>query len=546
MANRTNLALIGGFLKPRNSAAHGTLHASYMMCQALAEVGGYGELHVYQESPRQLPRDAELALPSAPRALVFDKGQLLSTEHRYQAIYPANGEQIGSAPYLARPMDDWAPVICSIGTAHISGQWSNLLVALCSGAVRASDGLIFKSRSAQKIFEEVFQDWEHRLPAGAAFPRQQVVIPNGVDVEANKRSDALRAETRRQLRIGTDDVVFLAFSRLSPGTKGDQLALLVRWKQVLARLPRALLVLSGAVVDRSFVSELRNTARAVGVADRVLIVENPFELMVNAGQRLMSAADVFVHLTTGVEEASSLVVHEAMGHALPVIATDWSGLGEVINDGVDGYLIPTVGLPVPRDLSEPLFAVSHITLAAAAGQLVSCDWRRFVDRAVELGQPERRSSMAAAARKNIEGRTLHLVARRYADFFAACSRQAEASWDGRTSYRALVNLQQVLEAQGALPVNPAARLRLRDRGLAALLAGGQSVEEARRLEQLIGLIAAEDGLSLGQLGVRLAAVLSSAGKAAAPEAALAGHSRLLVKLINFGAVDLDTGAPETT
>jgi hypothetical protein len=189
----------------------------------------------------------------------LDKIQLAVSPHDYAAIYAANGEQITASPWVLRPQRSRAPVVCSVGTTHITGQWLYLLVALASGASRASDGFIFKSQAARSLFDSVWQAWRTRLAPGAEFPGQHTVIGNGVDVQQNRLSPALREDTRRQLRIGPDDVVFLAFSRLSPGTKGDPLAQLVRWRQVLDRAPRALLILSGMVVDRAFVAELRAT-----------------------------------------------------------------------------------------------------------------------------------------------------------------------------------------------------------------------------------------------------------------------------------------------
>ena len=53
------------------------------------------------------------------------------------------------------------------------------------------------------------------------FPETSIVIPNGVDIELNRRSASLREETRRRLRVAPEDVLFLCFSRISPGSKGD-------------------------------------------------------------------------------------------------------------------------------------------------------------------------------------------------------------------------------------------------------------------------------------------------------------------------------------
>ena len=234
--DESNLAVVGGFLRPKQQVAQGTLHASYMMCRAIAEVGGYGELHVYQEGPRHLPRDMDLVPPAAPRARLFDKPMLPRTGERYAAIYLANGEQIESAPHVLRPPGDWAPVVCSVGIDPHSGPVVQPAGGAGQRCIRPTDGFIFKSRSAQHIFREVWTDWAERFGL-TGFPEDTVVIPNGVDVGTNQRSQPLREETRRRLHLGNRDLMFLSFSRLSRGTKGDQLALVVRWREVVAHCP---------------------------------------------------------------------------------------------------------------------------------------------------------------------------------------------------------------------------------------------------------------------------------------------------------------------
>jgi glycosyltransferase involved in cell wall biosynthesis len=536
------LALFGGFLRPRRHAAHGTQQAAYLMCQALAEVGGYDEIHVYQDPPRQLPPDAELVLPRTPPAVRFDKPQLAVSPHVYAAIYAANGEQITASPWVLRPQGSRAPVVCSIGTTHITGQWLYLLVALASGASRTSDGFIFKSQAARSLFESVWQDWRQRLAPGAAFPGQHTVIGNGVDVQQNRRSPALREDTRRQLRIGPDEVVFLAFSRLSPGTKGDPLAQLVRWRQVLDRAPRALLILSGMVVDRTFVAELRATARAAGVAERVLILDNPYELMPDARERLMSAADAFLHLTTGIEEASSLVVHEAMAHGLPVIASRWAGLGEVITEGETGFLIETASLPVAPAVRAAPFGAPHAGLVVNAGQLVTCDWAAFVERAVALATgAELRARMAAAARARMEGQTLQMVARRYAEFFQHCAREASGEHVEPARFRPLVDLEAVLRFQGARGLPSTQRLRAGNLAAADLVGSRLPAAEARRLREVLASLAEGGVLTAGELAVRLQATAEPGPADSRGGAALADQGLLMARLLNYGVVEPDGG-----
>ena len=546
MTERTKLAVIGGFTKPRDSIAHGTHHASYVACQALAAVGGYSEIHVYQEFPPPPGRGGELILPKQPPSRVFDKSAMPTTSERYQAIYIANGEQIGPVPYLLRPHDDWAPLICSVGTAHSAAQWHSLLVALASGAVRTTDGFVFKSRAARALFREVWSEWTGRLGMAPPFPESSVVIPNGVDVELHRRSPPLRDEARRQLRLGAQDVVFLAFSRLSPGTKGDQQALIVRWRDVLQRFPQAVLVLAGAQVDRNFTMEQRQLARAAGVAERVLVVENPFELMPNARGSLMSAADVFVHLTTGTEEVSPLVTHEAMAHGLPVIATDWAGNAEVIADGETGYLIATRAAPVAAGWNAATFATTDLPVALAASRSVACGFDDFVMRAVALADPQRRLAMGAAARKSVEGRTTQMVARAHADFIRERSAEARVGWSGQHAFRPLITMDQVLGAQTAGRLAATDRVRLANGERAVLLTTGWQPDSAPLVEVALAALRGQPEVALGALAERLypppPTVTGSARQALAFQAA----SRLLVRLLNYDVIRLVDSGNRTT
>jgi glycosyltransferase involved in cell wall biosynthesis len=535
---RTKLATIGGFTRPRDSIAHGTHHAAYISCEAIARFGPYREIHVYHDPAAGQGRQMELVLPKQPPARAFDKSELRLSPERYAAIYVANGEQIGTAPYVLRPEDDWAPVICSVGTTHSAAQWEGLLVALASDAVRPSDGFIFKSRAAHSLFRDVWNDWIERFGFSPAFPESSVVIANGVDTESNQRSDKLRDETRRKLRIRNEDVVFLAFSRLSPASKGDQLALIVRWKEVVERLPGALLVLAGAQVDRGFVMEQRQLARAAGVADRVLVVENPFELMANARGCLMSAADVFVHLTTGVEEASPLVISEAMAHALPVLGTAWAGLPEVISEGVEGFLIPTRAAPVPASLNSAAFGMSELPVGLAGSRAVTTGFEEFVDKAVALGAPGLRQTMAAAARRNALARTHETAARAYIDHFQRASQAALRDWPTQRRFRPLVTMDRVLGAQTSGRLQPADRVRLGRADNADLLREGMLPESAAEIAAALAAFAPADDVSLGQVATAICGARTGDGDRgpASAEAALRSASRLLARLLNFGVI----------
>jgi glycosyltransferase involved in cell wall biosynthesis len=534
-ASRNKLAFIGGFLPARNATAAGTNQSQDAICREIAQVGGYDELHVYQENSRHLLRRGVLVLPANPPTQVFDKPSLSTTRQLYTAVYVANGEQLGSAPHVLRPQHDWVPIVCSVGTTHMAGQWMYLLMGLASGAVRAQDGFIFKSSAARRVFGEVWADWNQRFELGLPPPEATTVIVNGADTNTNQRNQADRAETRRQFHLHNSDVVYLAFSRLGPGTKGDQLALLARWKDVVARLPRAVLLLAGAAIDRTFIAELRNAARVAGVADRVVVIDNPFEI--SSRHHLMSAADVFVHLSTGVEEASPNVICEAMAYQLPILATDWAGIGELVDEGETGHLVATRALPVADPFVATQFGYEDIVQAIAAGQSVACDFADFVAKAVALGEDARRGDMAVAARRSAEARNLTQMAKQYVGFFRQVSRAAEHDWPTPSRFRPLVDIDGVLRAQASRPLTPKTRVRLGDPTKLPALLGGFQTEETTLLERLTDTLGQAGEMAIGDLA-RAVQLASEAGSGAeiTVEQALRGLSRLLTRLLNHGVL----------
>ena len=84
-------------------------------------------------------------------------------------------------------------------------------------------------------------------------------------------------------------------------------------------------------------------------------------------QEKLAAADLF--LLPSDMESFGLAALEAMACEVPVVATDVGGLPEVVDDGVDGYLV------TPRDVETAArYALEILTRA---------------DRGREMGQPAR-------------------------------------------------------------------------------------------------------------------------------------------------------------
>jgi glycosyltransferase involved in cell wall biosynthesis len=175
--------------------------------------------------------------------------------------------------------------------------------------------------------------------------RRELLIPNGVAVDAFRRSLADRAAFRAEHRISADAVVFVTAGRLS--AQKNHALLVKAFAAAFDTDPNRHLLIAG---EGALASDLRAQAASLGVGDRVHLLGLRTDLA-----RVFSAADVFA-LSSGWE-GHPLIVMEALAAGLPVIATSVGGVPEIVDNGVTGLLLP------PGDTQA--FSESMRTLAAS-------------------------------------------------------------------------------------------------------------------------------------------------------------------------------------
>jgi glycosyltransferase involved in cell wall biosynthesis len=191
-----------------------------------------------------------------------------------------------------------------------------------------------------------------------------VVVPNGID--ARRFADARPSLLRAELGLQADQVLIGAVGNVRPSKAYDVLlhacAALARngnerFVCVIAGQPTG--VLYERLVALHAELELGDRVRFVGFRDDV--------------PALMRSLDIYV--SSSSVEGFSLTTIEAMASGVPVVATRSGGPQEIIEDGVDGLLVP-VGAPE--------------RLADALRELI--------------GDPERRRALATAARDAVTRR----------------------------------------------------------------------------------------------------------------------------------------------
>jgi len=152
---------------------------------------------------------------------------------------------------------------------------------------------------------------------------------NGAD-HALYRPAADRRALRRELDLPPDDVLLFTVSRLWGQKRIDRI--LAALPQVRASHPTTSLLIVGDGAERA---ALEAEAKRLGVADAVFFAGAvPRERLGD----FINAGDVFVAMSDRTNAANPLF--EAMLCAKPCVVLNTGGTAEVIEDGVNGWLVP--------------------------------------------------------------------------------------------------------------------------------------------------------------------------------------------------------------
>ena len=160
-------------------------------------------------------------------------------------------------------------------------------------------------------------------------PKNVSLIQNAIDLERFSPTCGTRAEARKSLGLPEAGPVVAGVGRLNP-QKNFSLFLQVA-AAVSARHPGAIFLLAGEGPEEQL---LRHQAAELGLGDRVR-----FAGYVADTRQVYLASDIL--LMPSLFEGLPMTLLEAMAMGLPVVASELDGIAEVVEDGLDGFLVPS-------------------------------------------------------------------------------------------------------------------------------------------------------------------------------------------------------------
>jgi glycosyltransferase involved in cell wall biosynthesis len=201
------------------------------------------------------------------------------------------------------------------------------------GALARADAAIFEAHATRDQYAPY-------MDAARA-----IAMPYGIELEPidSARAQLDRAVARDALGIPQDAQLLLCVGTVEP--RKAQVSLVQAFRRVAERHPDARLALVGAR-DDDYSPRVQEFIAAGPHADRVHfvgVVDREVWSWYGAADFLVCASDV---------ESLPRTVLEAMAFELPIIATDIYGLPEIVEHGVNGWLLPPCDMHALADTIE--------------------------------------------------------------------------------------------------------------------------------------------------------------------------------------------------
>jgi glycosyltransferase involved in cell wall biosynthesis len=426
----------------------GRLVANFDFAKALLKYGSFDEFVFANTSVSNLKIFAETV-----QQWGLSPARLSSVRYLSYVILP---EVLQRESFHVFHLGGWGAFMSGlhyIRSRYASNPWPITAVTMSLHGRDVIDHAVRVSRCGMAPYDAIFcisQDGREamrRLLAGGAaisghaYAGRLEHLPLGIDDDLVDQSGD-RERARARLRIPPDAVVLLVLGRMTPFQKMDLAPLLRTFgRHVLPNSSRSVyLVLAGSASSEDL-ALITPSIERYGIGAHVRFQANfPIEQKAD----VLAAADVLVSPVDNTQETFGLSLLEGMAAGLPVVASRFDGYKDLVEDGVDGFLIDSYSSPIdPMDEWFDLLDPNIGQLFQSQG--VAIDTRQLGDRLLELiGDDGLRARMGVAGRAKVEReyRWSRVIAR------------YEATWDRLSAEAARTGIIALAEPENPFNLGP--------------------------------------------------------------------------------------------
>ena len=323
----------------RQSAGLGFLRAAVQHLDPESEyLTGYVPGPDLHEPLEQLVHQHNSALEV--RSITAQKtGELKQTGTLYQ---PDPNIALGAVKRLRSSITDFS--ITGVTHTTASHRAMGQIRGLATQPIAPWDALICTSQSVKSTVDTIlgaeFEYLSWRLGENIR-PQmcQTPVIPLGIHTKDFEFDTLQREKARTQLRIETDEIVFLFLGRLHTFMKAHVHPMYAGLQRAAKRTNKKVTMIECGWFSNTSMQTAMEQARQE-LAPDVKYIHVDGRDPANK-EMCWRGADVFVSLSDNIQETFGLTPVEAMAAGLPIIISDWNGYNELCIDGEHGFLVPT-------------------------------------------------------------------------------------------------------------------------------------------------------------------------------------------------------------
>jgi starch synthase len=171
------------------------------------------------------------------------------------------------------------------------------------------------------------------------FPKTPI-IPLGVHTSDFNFSVDERQNLRQKIGATSNDLVVLYFGRLSFHAKAHPLAMYQALEYAAKKTDKNIILVECGWHHNEYIEKAFKEASEVACPNvRKVYLDGRKE---ENRKISWASADVFCSLSDNIQETFGITPIEAMAAGIPVIVSDWNGYKDSVNDGVEGFRIPTI------------------------------------------------------------------------------------------------------------------------------------------------------------------------------------------------------------